>query len=847
MFKSKLHFDILKHLLVTLLFIIISVLFFSPILKGKKIYQPDIVQYTGMSKELKDYRLENNEETYWINNAFSGMPTYQLGAKYPHNYIKKLDLLLRFLPRPADYLFLYLIGFYILCLSLKIDYRLSILGALAFGFSTYLIIIIGEGHNSKVHAIAYMPLVIAGIITVFRKKFFLGFILSTIALALQFCANHYQMTYYLMITVIIIGFYYLIHHFFNSQMKSFAKSLLILFGALFLSILMNASVLMTTYEYSDESQRGKSELTINPDGSKKTGETSGIAREEITRWSYGIFESFNLFIPRIMGGASAENLGKSSNFYKIKLRKIQNSIKQQLNKDIVNINETSIRLAKEEILDYVNISNQFNIEEKKEILTFLDDYFVNIESDIRDTNVPTYWGEQPGVAAPAYLGVTVFFLFIFSIFLSNGKEIQWVLTAIFISLILSFGKNLSFITNFFIDFFPLYDKFRAVTSIQIIIELCVPLLAVLGLNKLFQNNNTQRNLKFLIITLCIFLITFLILLILKSFLSFSSVYDSNFPDDILNAIIKDRKSLYVNDIFKSLIYVFMVFFVLFAFIKNKINKNLTAILIVIFVLFDLISFSKNYVNDKNFKDSELVENPFEKDNIYEEISRDTTSFRIIDYLDPAKSSYYFKSVLGYSAVKLKSYNDILNFYILNDNPNKLNVLSMLNTKYIISENGVGVNPLSSGNAWFVGELENLSNRDQEIIRLESLDFKNIAISTEFHDKNYHQNSDSSIDLIEKNSNYLKYKTNNTGDGFAVFSEIYYPKGWTAYIDGAVVPHYRVNYLLRGMEVKKGEHIIEFKFDPKIIKTSSRISLAGSLIFLLIVLPLGFRKFKKINS
>ena len=253
--KKSTKINIVKHLSVIILFIVTSLLFFSPVIKGKKIFQQDIMLYDGMAKELRDFREKNGEETYWINNAFSGMPTFQLGAKFPHNYIKKLDLSLRFLPRPADYIFLYLLCFYILCLSLKVEYRLAVLGSLAFAFSTYLIIIIGVGHNAKAHAIGYMPLVIAGIITVFKRKYFLGFILSTIALGLQFSANHFQMTYYLMFMVIILGSYYLIDHYKRNELRSFTKSILILLGALFLSISMNASILISTYEYSKESMR----------------------------------------------------------------------------------------------------------------------------------------------------------------------------------------------------------------------------------------------------------------------------------------------------------------------------------------------------------------------------------------------------------------------------------------------------------------------------------------------------------------------------------------------------------------------------------------------------------------
>ena len=787
--KKSTKINIVKHLSVIILFIVTSLLFFSPILEEKKILQPDIVNYTAMSKELNDFRIDNGEETYWINNAFSGMPTFQLGAKFPHNYIKKLDLSLRFLPRPADYIFLYLLCFYILCLSLKVEYRLAVLGSLAFAFSTYLIIIIGVGHNAKAHAIGYMPLVIAGIITVFKRKYFLGFILSTIALGLQFSANHFQMTYYLMFMVIILGSYYLIDHYKRNELRSFTKSILILLGALFLSISMNASVLMSTYEYSKESQRGKSELTINPDGKEKDNITSGLSKEYITQYSYGKFEILNLFIPRIMGGASTEKLDRDSSFYK--------ALKDS---------------------EYAKYSN--------EIIK----------------NSPTYWGNQPGVAAPAYLGITVFFLFVFSIFLTHGREKKWILTAIFISLLLSFGKNLEFLTDFFIDYFPYYDKFRAVTSIQVIVELCVPLLAVIGLHRFFKNDG-ENHLKYLYYTIISFIVLLLLLYFGKEYLNFSGLGDKGLDKDFLSALVIDRKEMYDSDLFRTLIYISVVFGILFLYLKKIIKKNITIISIGLIIMIDLISFSKNYVNDENFVEAARVEQPFDNDYIYNELEKDKSDYRVFDKRNQVVASYFSKSVYGYSAVKLKSYDDVLNFYFLTNRDNS-NVLSMLNTKYIIG-NEFEFNTLTSGSAWFIKTLEKVPNRNEEILALETLDFRNKAISKDLEPKNYILDNSSSVELLEKSSNHLKYKINNNNDGFVVFSEIFYPYGWVSTIDGMETPHHRVNYILRGMEVPNGEHIIEFRFDPQVVKTSSKISLASTSIFILLIVLFGYLKFRKV--
>jgi hypothetical protein len=423
------------HFLVIFGFILVSILYFNPVLKGQKILQSDIVQYTGMAKQQIDFRDTYNQESYWTNSAFGGMPTYQLGAKYPHNYIKQLDLALRFLPRPADYLFLYLLGFYILLLVLKIEYKIAVLGALAFGFSTYLIIILGVGHNAKAHAIAYMPLVVSGIILTFQKRYFFGFILTAVASGLELVTNHPQMTYYLGFLIIILGLSFLIQAVKTKELPAFFKASTTLLVAAVLAFGMNATSLMATSEYAKESTRGQSELTINSDGSTKA-QTTGLDKAYITQYSYGKLETFNLLIPRFMGGGNREDLGKDSETYK------------------------AFRALGATPLQALQESKQ----------------------------APMYWGDQPIVEAPAYIGAVVIFLFVLALFLYHGRFKWWLITGVLMSLLLSYGKNLAFLTDFFIDYIPLYNKFRAVSSIQVILELCIPILATLGLSQIFNKD-----------------------------------------------------------------------------------------------------------------------------------------------------------------------------------------------------------------------------------------------------------------------------------------------------------------------------------------------------------------------
>ncbi|MGY8915557.1 MAG: hypothetical protein ACKVJF_10820, partial [Flavobacteriales bacterium] len=476
------------HFFVLVLFIVASLAYFNPVLQGKKIFQSDIAQYTGMAKEQADFRNNNGEEPYWTNSAFGGMPTYQLGANYPHNYVKQLDSLIRFLPRPADYLFLYFISFYILLCCMKVDYRLAALGALAFGFSTYLIIILGVGHNAKAHAIGYLPLILAGIVMTFRKKYIWGFILTALAMALEVSANHYQMTYYFMLLVLVVGIAYLIDTIINKTYKNFFISVGILIGAVFLGILVNATSLMATKEYADWSTRGKTELTINPDGSPKAS-TSGLDKEYITQYSYGIAESMNLFVPRLFGGSNSENLGTDSNAYTYL---------------------TNQGLSRSKALEFTS-------------------------------GLPLYWGDQPIVAAPAYIGAIVFFLFILGIFLVQGRVKWWLVGGTIMALLLSWGKNFGLLTDFMIDFFPLYDKFRAVSSIQVILELCAPIMAILALVELFKPTlERTKKLYALKISVLIVLGIIILLFLLKGTFDFEGqsddTYRKYFGDEVMTMI-----------------------------------------------------------------------------------------------------------------------------------------------------------------------------------------------------------------------------------------------------------------------------------------------------------------------
>jgi hypothetical protein len=792
----------LPHILIIVGFVLASLAYFSPVLQGKQIFQSDIMQYIGMSKQQNDFREATGQETYWTNSAFGGMPTYQLGAHYPNNYIKKLDHSLRFLPRPADYLFLYLIGFYILLLVLKIEYKLAALGAIAFGFSTYLIIILGVGHNSKAHAIAYMPLVLSGILLTFQKKYIYGFLLTAVALGLELSANHYQMTYYLMLLVIVLGIVYLIDAYKKQMLPHFFKAVGVLLIAVIVSIGLNATNIMATQEYVKESTRGKSELTINPDGSPKEI-TSGLDKDYITEYSYGVTETFNLFIPRFMGGGSYEDVGKDSETY-----------------------------------DYFRGLGATPVQALNEA-----------------KQTPTYWGDQPIVEAPAYIGAVVVFLFVLALFLVRGRLKWWLVAGTLMSLLLSYGKNLGFLTDLFIDFVPLYDKFRAVSSIQVILELCVPVLAIFGLTRLFNDvEKKEEKLKALKYTTAITGGLALVFLLFKGTL-FDFVgnndgrYIQAYGQGFIDSVKADRMSLFTNDTLRTLVLVLLSAGAIWFFLKNKLSEKMMVVVFAVLILFDLVLVDRRYVNNDDFVSAIQVNKPYQANQTDLEILKDTEHFRVFDLTTGnTKPSYFHNSLNGYHAAKMKRYDDVFNFYIAQ---NHLGVLNMLNTKYIIAQNEEGAvvpyaNSDAYGNAWFVSELEQKSSANEEIMALDSLNTNIKAVYTDFESipKTFQVDSLASINLVDYKPNYLKYQSNNSNDGFAVFSENYYAQGWNAYIDGKIVPHIRVNYILRGLQIPAGDHTIEFKFEPGVIKTGSTIAMASSIVLLLLLFGGLFIEIKK---
>lgn len=759
-----------------------------------------------MAKEQNDFRATHNEEPYWTNSAFGGMPTYQLGAKYPHDYVGAIDDVLRFLPRPADYLFLYFLGFYILMLVLKADPLKAFFGAIAFGFSTYLIIILGVGHNAKAHAIAYMPMVVAGFIMVFQRKYILGGLLAMFALALEINANHFQMTYYLLILLLILSGYFIYEGIKSKEYKPLLISIGTLFGAGILAIGSNAGNLLATVEYANFSIRGKSDLSFNPDGSKSSDD-GAMTRDYITEYSYGIAESFNLIAPRLFGGSNNEKVGTDSSMFEFM---ISQGVPEDQAKDFVS-------------------------------------------------GMPTYWGDQPIVSAPAYIGAVVFFLGVLALFIDERKIKYAFFGGAFLSLILSWGKNFPALTDFCIDYVPMYNKFRAVSSIQVVLELCLPVLAIMGLQSFFKLEK-EKQLKSLLQSGAVGLGLILALFLSKSVFSFSGGSDSmflqNYGPSFVDALVADRKSLYSADLLRSGFFILIAAGTLWLFVKNKIAQNTAIILVGLFMVADLFFVDKNYVSNKDFVNGHDVEVPFQETPTDAKILEDPTIYRVFDIqgLMQARTSYFHKAIGGYSAVRPKRMQQLFDYQIAKNN---MEILNMLNVKYVIQTDSTGAsyptqNPNACGNAWFVKNIKQVNAADAEMKALNKFDPKNVAIfntsTTDLKVKNSVFDNTGAIELKDYKPNYLKYTANTNKEGLAVFSEIYYEKGWNAYLDGQKTPHFSVDYVLRAMMVPAGTHTIEFKFEPQVVKTGSTITLISSILILIVLVAgIYFERKKIVNQ
>lgn len=810
-------------------FIILAIGYSTPIISGKALIQPDIVHYKGGAKELLDYRANNTDETYWSDAMFGGMPTYQTGAQFRGDLIKQVDNVLNFLPKPANYLFLLFSGFFLLGMVATRNWKYALLGASFFGLSTYFYIIIAAGHNGKVHTIAYFAPLLAGILLVYiRKKYILGFIVTALFMGLQIAANHPQMTYYLFIA---LGFLFVSELVRAVQKKVPMKHFLISTGILALAfsigVGMNAQRLLANSEYVKETVRGKQ--ILNND--RQNANASGLDRESITMWSYGKLETLNLFIPRLMGGGSQEE-GSDEMMAEVQ-QLVQDNVSSQQEMDMISRGFSSL----------------------------------------------TYWGEQPGTSGPAYQGAVVVFLAILGFFFAGKKYRYWILGASILTILLAWGHHFAPLTNFFIDVVPFYNKFRAPSSILVVVELLFPLIAILGLYRFYNEAKLSSEYKQKTLTYVSGSILGLVLILLifgKPLLGFYTDTEKQYlPPYLLDYLVGKRYEMFRTDAIKTLIYVLIVAGILWLSLKQKINQNIALLVIGLVSLLDLWSVNKRYLNDANYADKAFADNPFitetsdfltdkASENPYiqgllsqvninktlENISQnDKTHYRIYNQtlgtFNETNTSYFKASIGGYSAAKLRRYDDLINHYFQNMDTVKVpKILNMLNAKYMIfgsSEQPQAVtNPDANGNAWMVSDIHWATSPNEEIDAIGIIDNKKTAVvSTEdksyFNGKTLAKDSTAYINLVHYQPNAITYKAESKTPQLAVFSEIYYPKGWKVMVDGKEVPYIKANYLLRAVHLPAGSHEVKMLFEPEVLQTGKTISMLAFGLFLLLSL------------
>ncbi|WP_163716146.1 YfhO family protein [Mangrovibacterium lignilyticum] len=816
-----------RNLLVTigiiLFFIILSFVYYSPQLEGKKLLASDNVNYQGMAKEIGDYRAETGEEALWTNSMFGGMPAYLISVRFSGELLAKIQsAYFSVIPRPAGYLALGFICFFAMCILLGINPWIAMAGGVMYGMATYFFVLTESGHYTKVHTLMYMPLIVGGVLSAFRDKPYWGALITALGLSWMLSANHPQMTYYAGIMVLIIGITYFIYALKEKTLPKFFKSVGLLVIALVLAVGTNFGRLYTVFEYGHYSTRGKSELKVD-----EQNQTAGLDKNYILEYSYDLGEAMTAFIPRFKGGGMSEPLGENSEVYSF-------------------FEKNQGKAAAKKVTEAL----------------------------------PLYWGSQPISAAPFYYGAVVFFLFVLGLFIVEGKDKWWILAVFVVSLLLSLGKNLGFLSDLMIDYFPGYNKFRDVKNIIVIQHFAMVVMSMMAARELLlarmEKGELLKSLKYTWFILGGLTLLFALLPgIAGDFRGPSDVRlaQAGWPEQLLNALRDDRRSILRVDAFKAFIFVTLSAGVVWLYIQKKIKASYAITLWVLLVLVDLWPVNKKYMNNDSFVSKSKVEKPYTATKADQAILKDKDpDFRVLNLtvspFQDASTSYFHKSIGGYHGAKMERYQELFDHQLYPEirrliggfqKPNtldsvltSLSVINMLNTRYVIYDpNSAPLeNPVALGNAWFVNDFKVVGNANEEIDALQDFNAADEAVvderfSDQLKDVQIGTGHNSQIRLEEYQPNYLKYEaTVSGGTALAVFSEIYYPKGWDAFIDGKKVDYLRANYVLRAMAVPAGEHVIEFKFEPSSYFIGNKISLASSLILILAAAGLIFVEWKR---
>ena len=824
----------MPDVLAVVLFAVISLAYFFPAdIEGKILYQHDAAAGKGIGREMAEHREQTGEVTRWMNSVFSGMPTYQTAPEYgsTKGLGTVMDVYHLYLPENVWYVFAYLLGFYILLRAFNFRQSLAVLGSILWAFSSYFLIIIAAGHIWKVMALAYLPPMIAGVVLSYRGKYLLGTIVTAIFAAFEINANHVQMTYYFLFVILFMVIAFFIDALRKKELARFGKATAACAVGALIGVCLNLSNLYHTWEYSKESMRGKSEL-VKKDAANQSA--TGLDRDYITAWSYGIGETWTLLVPNAKGGASVP----------------------------LAQNETAMSKA-----DY---------------------NFAPIYEQLGQ-----YWGEQPGTSGPVYVGAFVLMLFVLGLFIVKGPMKWALLAATVLSVLLSWGKNFMPLTDFFIDYVPMYSKFRTVASILVIAEFTIPLLAMLALKRIVDEPDLlTRNIKWFYASFALtggiaLLFALMPTVFFSDFISSSEMKAlTSLPQEYITPVIENlremRQAVFTADCWRSFFVIVVGALCLLLYKAKKLKAGYMVGAIIVLCLIDLWQVDKRYLNNDMFVYKSVREAPIEMTDADRQILQDTTdlrNFRVLNFasntFNENETSYYHNSIGGYHAAKLRRYQDIIDYYIAPEmqklmpavaqaggDMSKVNgdsifpVLNLLNARYFILplQDGKTVpiqNPYVHGPAWFVDKISYVDNANKEIETVGKLDLRHEAVA----DKRFEgvlkaaarQDSTSRVKLVSYMSDNLKYEVSSSKGGVIVFSEVYYP-GWTATVDGQPVELGRVDYLLRAVNVAPGKHTVELAFKPKsvtVTETMAYISYAILLGLIALGVYMEWRK-KKAN-
>lgn len=802
-------------LLPVVLFIVLSFVYFSPdVIEGKILFQHDTQQGLAIGHEAQVYAQESGETPRWTGSLFSGMPTFQISPSYSSNApLKALQHVYNlWLVSPVSLVFIMMLGFYILLLTLNVRWYLAAFGAIAYAFSSYFFIIIAAGHIWKFITLAYIPPTIAGVILAYRGRYLLGGALAALFGALQIMSNHVQMSYYFLFVICAVVVAYGVEHYRAHTMPRFFKATGVLVVAALLAVGANASNLYHTYKYSKESMRGGHTELTSPDADKSKPAGNGLDKDYITQWSYGKMETLTLLIPDSKGGASGP----------------------------LAENERAVKAADPQLRPYLS-------------------------------QVDRYWGDQPFTAGPVYVGALIFFLFVLGCFIVR-TPLKWALLAVtLLTIMLSWGKNMMWLTDWFIDYFPMYNRFRTVSSILVVAEFCMPLLAVLALKKIFDDPSILSREKrwFYLSGGIVAGIALLAALAPGLFDTFLKDYEREAAGqpgyaELFAGIAEARQAVFTADAWRSFIIVALGFAVLWLLCQKKLNPTVAMIALVVILVGDMYPVNKRYLNSDNFVTPARKTNPFPMTDADRYILQDKDmNYRVLNaaagetlasaFSEP-RTSYYHKSIGGYHAAKLRRYQDLIDRQLVNANPA---VLNMLNTRYIIQplEDGretVVRNPGALGNAWFVSEVKWVDNADAEMAAITDFDPSSTAVADrrfarEIGDKVVPPAAGDTIYETGYKPDELTYRYRSQQGGLAVFSEIYFPWGWQVTVDGKPVDMARVNYVLRAVNLPAGEHEVIFRFDPPSVHTTEAIAYVSLFLILAAFVGTGFVAWKRRKS